>query len=296
MSALGEIDRDTETGNRNAVVFSAAAVEVLLKTRLALEHWTLLFDDPARAKLQDLKNGDFVSVQASRLVQRLNNVASLGLETKRADQIFKLRNRMVHFGPGPKIATRLEVSRSLGFALDFLHDHLLPELPDEEQQRLEELKTELTATFAKIDDFKAGRLRDLKAELGTHAIVITCPDCQQDALVIDGDEDENRCLFCLALTGSEELAERYVSDILGWTWTSIAEGGTEPLQECIECSGHALVGPIQVVNRPKISYVCFSCATTLEETDVDWCARCGDMKRSNGDSLCSSCWRVVLPD
>lgn len=84
----------------------AAGLEVMLKTRLAIEHWTLLFEDPARAKLSELKSGEFVSVSASKMVSRLNNVASLDLKHKAPDKVFKLRNRVVHFAPPSDLAFR----------------------------------------------------------------------------------------------------------------------------------------------------------------------------------------------
>ncbi|WP_415853341.1 hypothetical protein [Sinomonas sp. G460-2] len=293
-STLDEIGRDDETGNRNAVIFVAAAVEVLLKTRLALEHWTLLFEDPSKAKLQDLKSGEFLSVQASKLVQRLNNVAPLSLKSDSPDQVFRLRNRMVHYGPPPQLAVRVELAVGLGFALDFIHKHLLSELPTEEQTELETLKQEITEVFSKLDEFRTDRLAALEAELNTRATTVTCPDCNQEALVIDSEDDADTCLFCLATTDGEELAQRYVSDVLWWSWKDEADGGENPLHECFNCESFALVAGAQVARRPKLTHVCFTCAAVFEAEDLGRCGRCGALKASDDEALCSGCWTDVV--
>ncbi len=210
-STLDEVRKDNSAGNRNAVIFVAAALEVLLKTRLTIEHWTLLFDDPARAKLSDLKSGDLVSVQASKLVDRLNNVASLAIKPDAAKRVFQLRNRVVHFGPPTNFAVRVEVAIGLNFALEFIHDHVLPHLEGKEQSELAELKERISQVFLELDEFRIKRLLVLEAELKAHGTVVECPDCNQETLTIEDDGEEDTCLFCLATDCATQRT-------LGWAW------------------------------------------------------------------------------
>lgn len=296
-STLDEIQRDDQTGNRNAVIFVAAALEVLLKTRLAMEHWTLLFDEPARAKLSELKTGEFVSAQASKLVSRLNNVASLGLDGDAPEKIFRLRNRLVHYAPPSNLAVRVEVAIGLSFALELIHDHLLPNLRsgESEHKDLAALKEEISRVFLELDELRTKRLLLLKGELKSHGTIIACPDCSQQTLVVKGDDEGNFCLFCLVKNNGEELAQQYVSDLLHWSWRDEADGGENPIHRCFNCDVPALVAGVQVANRPKITHLCFSCAETFEAEDVVQCDRCGDLMAQGEDSMCSDCWSALVP-
>lgn len=296
-STLDEIQRDDQTGNRNAVIFVAAALEVLLKTRLAMEHWTLLFDDSARAKLSELKTGEFVSAQASKLVGRLNNVASLGLDGDAPEKIFRLRNRLVHYAPPSNLAVRVEVAIGLSFALDFIHDHLLPKLlsGESEHKELASLKEEISRVFLELDELRTKRLLLLRGELKAHGTIIECPDCSQQTLVVKGDDEGNSCLFCLVKSNGEELAQQYVSGVLHWSWRDEADGGEDPIHRCFNCDVLALVAGARVVNRPRITHLCLSCAETFEAEDVGRCDRCGSLKAQGEDSMCSDCWSALVP-
>lgn len=295
-STLDEIHKNSSAGNRNAVIFVAAALETLLKTRLVIEHWTLLFDDPAKAKIADLKTGDFVSVLASKLVARLNNVASLGIAPRVPQAIFQLRNRVVHFAPPTEIAIRTEVAMALSFALEFIHEHMLPNIQDNENAELTKLKVEISEIFRELDDFRTKRLAELKGTLSTCSVVVECPDCAQEALSLTDDDETDTCLFCLARTDGPDLAERYVSEVLSWSWRTVADGGDELIQECINCADQAFVTTVKVVNRPQIVHACFSCAVTYEADEALSCTSCGSWMSADRDiSICSDCWAALVP-
>lgn len=295
-STLDEVHKNSSGGNRNAVIFVAAALEALLKTRLVIEHWTLLFDDPAKAKITDLKSGDFVSVLASKLVARLNNVASLEIAAKVPQTTFQLRNRIVHFAPPTEIAIRMEVAMALSFALEFIHEHMLPKLQNNEHVELTKLKEEISEAFRVLDDFRIKRLEELEGALGTCSVLVECPDCAQKTLSLTGDDETDTCLFCLSKTDGQELAERYVSEVLSWSWRIVADGGEELIQECINCCEHSFVTTVQVVNRPNIVHACFTCAETYEADEVDTCTNCGHWRSADGEgSICTDCWSALAP-
>jgi hypothetical protein len=60
--------------HRNALVFVAAGVELLLKTRLALIHWSHIFADPGAARIESLKkfreSWSFKVVRQNRAIDR----------------------------------------------------------------------------------------------------------------------------------------------------------------------------------------------------------------------------------
>lgn len=94
--AIGEV----ETAPRYAVIHFASGVELLLKARLAVEHWVLVFADPGRASRAALAGGDFRSVSPGQAMDRLDDVldAPLSKSARRAfDALSKRRNRYVHF-------------------------------------------------------------------------------------------------------------------------------------------------------------------------------------------------------
>lgn len=291
-SALVEVKRDDEEGNRNAVVFVAAALEVLLKMRLAMEHWALIFDDPGRAKRADLESGDFVSVQASKLVKRLNDVAELAIDGGVPGDFFKLRNRVIHYAPPTGIAIRLEVARGLTYAVDLVHRHILAGLAGPERGRAESDMNAALDVFHELDDFKSKRLASLEPILTNRGVTVTCPDCFQEALVLD-DVSLQTCLFCLTSTPGAELAQRYIGNVLHWTWRDEADGGNHPVHHCIECDSFAFVDEARVRNRAKVNYVCFACASAYEDSDIGYCDRCGGVMARSEDGTCSACWSAL---
>lgn len=94
--AISEVDK----APRYAVVHFASGVEILLKARLAMEHWILVFADPGRASRAALAGGDFRSVSPGQAMDRLDDVleAPLSRSARRAfEALSKRRNRYVHF-------------------------------------------------------------------------------------------------------------------------------------------------------------------------------------------------------
>ncbi|RHW55448.1 hypothetical protein AUM81_22795, partial [Cronobacter sakazakii] len=64
---------------KNSIVDFYIAIELFLKARLMLEHWTLILDDPGKAIKQKFIVGDFNSVYFSDAVQRLKTVIGIKL-------------------------------------------------------------------------------------------------------------------------------------------------------------------------------------------------------------------------
>ena len=102
-SAADFIERATsevDTAPRYAVIHFASGIELLLKARLAMEHWVLVFADPGRTSKAALAGGDFRSVSPGHAMDRLDDVldAPLSKSARRAfDALSKRRNRYVHF-------------------------------------------------------------------------------------------------------------------------------------------------------------------------------------------------------
>jgi hypothetical protein len=291
LGEVGKVEYDLE-GNRNAVIFMAAALEVLLKARLAAEHWTLLFDDPGTAKISRLKSGEFQSVGARKLVDRLNNAASLKLPKEVPERIFNLRNSVVHFAPPSGFAVRVEIAAGLNYILNHVSSDVEALLADSEKEAHQALTNRILAVFQDLDDFREKRLETLADKLRTCSLLVACPECTQSTLRIDGSSEAS-CLFCLSKFVPEELAERYVNSFLSWGLHGEFEGYA-PVGPCFECGEETLVLGVQVVNRPKIAYLCFSCGTNYKQHEIATCSRCGQwMLESDEMTTCNDCWRAL---
>ncbi|MFB0521340.1 MAG: hypothetical protein ACETWD_07935 [Desulfatiglandales bacterium] len=85
---------------QQSVIDFATAIELFLKARLLIEHWTLILNKPENADLNSFQNADFVSVSQERAIERLRKVIGLKIPQpaeKAFQAIWRHRNKMVHF-------------------------------------------------------------------------------------------------------------------------------------------------------------------------------------------------------
>lgn len=83
-----------------SIVQFATALELALKTKLAAEHWTLLLDNPDKFKYEKFLSGDFTSVSASKIIERINSLCSHEIdkdELTAYNKIFFHRNIIMHY-------------------------------------------------------------------------------------------------------------------------------------------------------------------------------------------------------
>lgn len=84
-----------------SILHFAIAIEVLLKSRLVLEHWSLVVSRDAN--IEKYKKGDFLSVNLDEAVKRLKNIAGENIadnEIASFKTIASHRNRIIHFYHG----------------------------------------------------------------------------------------------------------------------------------------------------------------------------------------------------
>ncbi len=90
---------DSDNSQQSVINF-ATAVELFLKARLLLEHWTLILNKPEQADLTAFNKADFISVGQGKAIERLRKAVGLKMPkpTQKAfEDICKHRNKMVHF-------------------------------------------------------------------------------------------------------------------------------------------------------------------------------------------------------
>lgn len=287
----GELERE----NKYAALFLASGIEVLVKARLVREHWSLVFEDPASASLARFRSGDFVSVQASKVIQRLNNIAGLNVEVEQAHKVFGLRNRLVHFAPSPHgNAARTVLAGGLSFVATFLEEHLKEHLLEEELRIVEAAQEKINVMYVDLKDFADKRMYMLEGTLNTKPLIIACPECSQLALEPGSDVETSppRCHFCYYTASGADVARDYASWILfSSAYDAIKGGGEYPIHICLECSAESLIEGVAVRNRPNLTFACLTCSAHYEQHDLGRCVRCGTltMPDEDGWSMCYNC-------
>ena len=91
---------ELEENPKYSIINFCTAVELFLKSRLMLEHWSLIFDDPRQAHLNKFLQGNFKSVGMEGAIARLKEIAELKFD-KNEEECFRTirnhRNQLVHF-------------------------------------------------------------------------------------------------------------------------------------------------------------------------------------------------------
>ncbi|MFD9319214.1 MULTISPECIES: hypothetical protein [unclassified Streptomyces] len=242
-----------------AVLHLQAAAEVLLKARLQLEHWSLVFKDPALANRRKFEDGDFESCTTSSALTRLRQIANIAIDEKSIkaiETLSKSRNALQHYGL--KTSARAVESRAaqvLDFLITFVHDQLLPELPGTE---VDEVIGDLDYAGEKlrtIRSFMDTRLKRLAGELrDVRHRTLKCRDCDQWGIVVGDGASSVSCHFCHVLWGT---AERMLHS---WVITEENWLGVE-IDVCPDCGHEALVADyVRVAEAPeKRCTLCFFC-------------------------------------
>lgn len=94
--SIGELDNSP----KYSVIHFCSALELFLKARLLVEHWSLIITKPENANLSGFKAGDFHSVSMQEAINRLKNISGEKIGNK-AGTKFEIvrnhRNKLIHF-------------------------------------------------------------------------------------------------------------------------------------------------------------------------------------------------------
>ncbi|MDX2554742.1 hypothetical protein [Streptomyces stelliscabiei] len=244
-----------------AVLHLQAAVEVLLKARLIREHWSLVFNDPGKAKKSDYDLGSFTSCGVQAAIDRLNNIVSLDISKDQALAVRALaatRNALTHLGhTGSAFAVESQAALVLDFLITFIIDHLQPVLTSElayVENKMEELGGELRNVKALVRERSQRLETELKPLAGR---TVQCAECQQWTLVLGSREQELRCRFCLAALSPSAFAAWYAES---YTSSFYDADAPHPIRACPDCNACTVVfGAVVSENRRANVDICFGC-------------------------------------
>jgi hypothetical protein len=91
---------ELENKPKYSVIHFCASIELFLKARLMLEHWSLISEEPQRANITKFRTGNFRSVGIDETIARIQNIANIRIPHEAYVSFSELRehrNKMVHF-------------------------------------------------------------------------------------------------------------------------------------------------------------------------------------------------------
>jgi hypothetical protein len=258
----------------------------------------LVVKDATKTKIPGYLDGDFESPSQAETLRRLVDVVGIDIsdgDKKMVLSLAKTRNALQHWGlkeSAPAVETR--AADVLDFLMRFLDDQLLENIDGSELDVIEYDLQRVRDGLTGIKAYVKSRMDRLRGELEAEAAqTVPCPDCQQFALVVDGEN--NKCHFCPRAWGSEELAREYTSEVLGFSWRDLSKGADSPRVECPGCGTETFVLQALVAATPgRPTNICFSCSEKFEH--IEPCLHCGlyFVPADEDATVCGSCWSDLI--
>jgi hypothetical protein len=277
LEAVKHLDAAEPKKLKYATLHMASAVELILKARIAEEHWSLIFKDPAKANLEKFEKGDFRSADFQDAQDRLENICHLDLSKNKAilKTLRDMRNRIQHFafsGKAPEISSIL--LKTWSFLWDFIHD----EMPDKAEEELEALN-DIRDRMSSHQTYVEQRLREIKSKLEAlkeeGILIIDCPLCLQTALSVPGGENPE-CYFCRYQNEPAQVADDWATVFVGYPHTDPKERIIAPvLKECPSCGKETMIEfEDGGITPPDPARICFSCGDSGSPMTI--CQSCGE--------------------
>jgi len=327
LSALENLrgESPTERQLKYAVIHLSAGVELILKERLRLEHWSLIFADSDKATKERFESGDFVSVGFPQLVNRLSSICGVEFDDKDKrvlESLRKMRNCFEHFGiVTSSDAVKSEASMTISIILGFV-ERELPSLPVPSSE--DRLLIDIREVLGEVNTYIEHRWEEIALDQDyCHKPITGCINCGQSASIFTDDGKNLKCLFCGGIEGynniepecpgcgeklilgdgdprcecgwtmnATEAAEEYMSRVWGRPPArSFGEGGVEALI-CPLCEEEALAdtGEAGGYSLATVEYICFSCGSKWVEGMINMCDNCGQPYiRTPDDAGCLKC-------
>lgn len=257
---------------KEAVLHLANGVELVIKARIAQEDWGLIFSNTKQANYDKIANGDFVSVDYDKAIERLGKIVGVTVDsssTKHLRALRKLRNRLTHFtGELDAAQTKSLLAKGMSFCVEFCEQQNM--LTPDAEAKIGAIHVNLADLQEFVNDLMDRIIKEAQG-----AIIWKCPECWQQALVVDGGIVH--CQFCRRDADPCELAA------INAEWD---------VEDCPECGLEQTFAFI-FRNDEMGMWVCFSCGESGE--NYDRCMRCDRLDSFQGDGLnvCDSCWEHI---
>ena len=269
LSAAESVRRnDGPRGLKDAVLQVASGVELLLKARLAREHWSLIFLTVDQASQEKLLKGDFTSVDFSNTLTRLEQIVAIPIDQQfsmHLKDLRNLRNRLTHFTANLNLAqAKSLVAKSMIFCIEFYEQQGMM-IPD-----LESKIGQIHKNLVDLREFMRKRMAEITQSVEYQYLWI-CPECWEEALVLNPNQIE--CRFCKYKTSPQELA------------TENADG--DVVENCPVCGCGSTFALVSFHSDAQV-WMCFSCGKGgLDYGRCNGCSRVTQI--DEGLFLCENC-------
>ena len=209
LSAAEFASRDEPRDWKYAVLHLWHGMELLLKARLAQEHWSLLFWNVDQADKSRLFEGDFRSVDSDQAYKRLRQVCGVQLDVDDWKYLVQLRNRSNrirhHVGEYNSMQVKSIVWKCVNIGITFCQSQGLLD----ESRVIQGQVYEINTLLQEFDDYLDERLRAISSypnfSPGTE-----CMGCWQEACTMD--RDGITCRFCGIEIDADTL-NRWLADL-----------------------------------------------------------------------------------
>lgn len=292
LKGLEELENYEGCGEVNCLKYVVlhidAGIELILKSKILEEHWSLAFEQPQNAKVKAYQEGDFSSVTLASSIKRLRDICDIQISKEEEDKItalHKKRNIMQHFGINDtEVSIRGVVAAALEVMMVFIHNYLDEgELTESEQSMIKSIKENIIVLQTYINQ----RMAALKPELSKYKEpwISECSNCGQRAAIFDKEFPGIRCLFCEYEHNSEDdpagVADEFAEYFLGLSGYQCAQDGEEwPIYDCPACNtidAYILTGTFSL---------CVSCG---DQGRYNFCCECGQPHLGEME-ICNSCF------
>ncbi|MBI2806090.1 MAG: hypothetical protein HYX68_14005 [Planctomycetes bacterium] len=272
---------------KHALAALADGVELLLKARLEMRDWCLIFKDVDQASRPKYECGDFQSVVFDQAIGRLKNLCSVEIPSKHLaviNELRQLRNRIRHFAVNSDRAVAISIiTKTFSFAIEFVSEHL-EQVSDGVRMEMDRLRLFL----GEYEEFIQERRNHIQPQIAEkfekHRPGLECPKCLQ--LDYYGNDKFAHCLFCGYRCEAEAAAEEWVEKF------ESVHGNLPQIVTCPKCGANACVEEGDSDTTFDVCYVCLSCG----ESGFEACPACGKVHGDeNREGLCRECWQHHFP-
>ena len=255
LSAAEAVQRDEGPRSlKEAVLHIGNGAELLVKAKLAEEHWTLIFSNTDQASYEKLTAEEFPSVDFPKAVDRLRNIVGVEVDKslfEHVESLRKLRNKLTHFTTTlDPTRTKSLVAKSMTFCVEFCEQQSMVTVEAEDKLG------EIVRNLAELQEFVNDRMNTISEELEC-SHVLECPECWQEAMV--SENGDLHCKFCRYRTVAREFAE---------------SKSQRPVEDCPECLQESTFA-FELYDNDSGGWFCYSCGEGGE--NYDHCMRCNQM-------------------
>jgi hypothetical protein len=257
-----------------SIIHLSSSIELMLKAILVEEHWSLVIDDLKEINKNKFLSGNFKSINVNEALERVSNICGCQIDDKKKRELKKLfndRNKIIHIGSGLNREHAIAVLiGTYSFIYDFVNDSNLFELESALELRYKEIKDKIQ----KLDKFITDRLNHIKNDLKTDSVIVRCPNCWQQAVILESDS--RSCLFCREKYNKSEFLSAYIESFIA------SDFFYHPFSTCPSC------GEDYAICDDNNSTICLSCGENL--LDYRKCIECGELfSEDTNYSICNSC-------